>query len=325
MKTKILSRSLGVFLSVLLVAFLIAPAGVVAGEATVELGTAADFAVLAGQTVTNTGPSVIGGDAGGNVGVSPGSAIVGFPPGVINDGVIHAADAVALQAQADLTIAYLDAANRPSDANLSGQDLGGMTLTSGVYTFTSSAQLTGTLTLDAEGDPDAAFIFQISSTLITAPNSTVELINGAVYCRVFWQVGSSATLGTGSDFIGHIFALTTITANTGASVMGQLLARNGAVTLDTNEISNGPCAAPTLSPTPSVTTTSATTATPTSTPAAPTTAGPASTTALTTTTTTATGDELPDTGETNYFVIAGMLIIGLASGLIFYLRRSRAR
>jgi hypothetical protein len=211
--------------------------------ASVGLGTAGTFSVLAGSTVTNTGTTVISADAGvgGNVGVSPGSAVTGFPS-VTPPGTIHAADAVAVDAQADLTIAYDIAAGRACDTNLSGQDLGGLTLTSGVYCFDTSAQLTGTLTLDAEGNPDAVFIFQIGSTLTTSVGSTVLLTNGGQACHVFWQVGSSATLGTGSAFSGNILALTSITAGTNADVEGRLLARNGAVTLDNNTIHTGACA-----------------------------------------------------------------------------------
>jgi len=210
---------------------------------TVDLGTADAFGVLAGTTVTNTGPTVVC----GNVGVSPGSAVVGFtgpPNGTVICGTIHAADAVALQAQSDLTIAYNDAAGRfcePSN-NLTGTDLGGLTLVSNVYCFDSSAFLTGTLTLDAQGDPNSVFIFQIGSTLITAVNSTVDLINGAQACNVFWQVGSSATLETGNTFVGNILALTSVTAKTGTTVDGRLLARNGAVTLDDNVIIRAECA-----------------------------------------------------------------------------------
>lgn len=213
--------------------------------ATVGLGTTGAFSVLAGSTVTNTGTTVVSADSGvgGNVGVSPGTAITGFPPGLVTPpGQIHAADAVAAQAQSDLTIAYNDAAGRPCDTNLSGQDLGGRTLTSGVYCFDSSAQLTGTLTLDAQGDPNAVFIFQIGSTLTTSVGSSVLLVNGGQACHVFWQVGSSATLGTGSAFSGNILALTSITANTNADVEGRLLARNGAVTLDSNTIHTPACA-----------------------------------------------------------------------------------
>lgn len=216
-----------------------------AGPATVTLGTAGDFSVLAGSAVTNTGFTVISADAGlgGNLGVSPGLAVTGFPPGLVTPpGTIHAGDAVAAQAQADLTTAYNSAAGRPCDVDLSGTDLVGLTLTTGVYCFSSSAQLTGTLTLDAQGDPKAVFIFQVGSTLITASNSTVAFINGAQPCNLFWQVGSSATLGTASDFAGTVLALTSITANTDANVEGRLLARNGAVTLDSNNIHTPACA-----------------------------------------------------------------------------------
>jgi LPXTG-motif cell wall-anchored protein len=210
-----------------------------AQPAPVGLGTATSFAVLGGTTVTNTGPSVISGD----LGVSPGSAVVGFPPGIVNDGVIHAADAVAAQAQAGLTTAYNDAAGRTPVTSVPA-DLGGQTLTEGVYGGPTLG-LTGTVTLDAQGNPNAVFIFQAASTLITASNSTVALINGADPCNVYWQVGSSATLGTGSTFIGNVLALTSITANTGVTIQGRLLARNGAVTLDTNVVNRPDCAPPT--------------------------------------------------------------------------------
>ena len=221
------------------------------------LGTAASFAVIAGTTVTNTGPSVVSGD----VGVSPGTAIVGFPPGIVNNGTIHSADAVAAQAQSDVTAAYIDAAGRTTTATVTA-DLGGQTLVSGVYTGVTLG-LTGTVTLDAQGDPNAVFIFQTASTLITASGSVVALTNGANPCNVFWQVTSSATLGTNSAFVGTILALTSVTATTTASVNGRLLARNGAVTLDSNTITNS-CA----TATPTTTTTTATGAT---TPAASTT------------------------------------------------------
>ncbi len=203
------------------------------------LGTADSFAVLSGSAVSNTGPSVIV----GNVGVSPGSAISGFPPAlVLPPATIHAGDAAALQAQSDLTTAYNTVAGEAQTATLTGQDLGGLTLVSGVYFFSSSAQLTGTLTLDAQGNPDARFDFQIGSALTTASNSTVRLINGADGCNVYWQVGSSATLGTATTFEGNILALTSITLNTGANISdGRALARNGAVTLDTNNITAGLC------------------------------------------------------------------------------------
>ena len=162
-----------------------------------SLGTASSFAVLAGTTVTNTGPSVVS----GNLGVSPGSAVTGFPPGIVVNGVINAGNAVAAQAQSDLLVAFNDLAGQACDRVLTGMDLGGLTLGPGVNCFASSAFLTGTLTLDAQGDPNAVFIFQIGSTLITAPNSSVVVINGGNGCNVFFQVGSSATLDTGTSFI----------------------------------------------------------------------------------------------------------------------------
>jgi len=208
---------------------------------TVLLGTAGNFAVLAGSTVTNTGSSVIN---GGDVGVSPGTAITGIPPGVIVPPFTeHAGDAVALQAEDDLTTAYNTAAGLAPTEDLTGTDLGGLTLTPGVYFFSSSAQLTGTLTLNDQGDPNAQFVFQIGSTLTTASNSSVFTINDGDStmpgCTVFWQVGSSATLGTGTDFEGHILALASITLNTGSNILdGSALARNAAVTLDDDSITN---------------------------------------------------------------------------------------
>jgi hypothetical protein len=211
-------------------------------SAQIPLGTAQNFAILGGSTVTNTGPSNIN----GNLGVSPGSAVTGFPPGVVTGGSIHAADAVAAQAQSSLTTAYNTAAGTPCGVDLTGQNLGGLVLTPGVYCFTSSAALTGTLTLNFQGNPNAAFLFKIGSTLTTASASSVILTNNAgSTCppNVNWQVGSSATLGTGSTFIGNILALTSITLTTGANVTGRALARNGAVTLDTNNVSIGACVA----------------------------------------------------------------------------------
>jgi type VI secretion system secreted protein VgrG len=209
-------------------------------SADLTLGTAENFAVLGGSTVTNTGLSLID---GGDVGVSPGSAITGFGPGILlAPYTFHSDDAVAIQAQADLNTAYNTAAGLTPTQILSGQDLGGLTLTPGVYLFTSTAQLTGKLTLDDQGNANAQFVFQIGSTLTTAANSSVVTINGGSVSgdHVFWQVGSSATLGSNTAFEGHILALTSITLNTGASIVdGSALAHNGAVTLDSNIITNG--------------------------------------------------------------------------------------
>jgi Ice-binding-like/Putative Ig domain/IPTL-CTERM motif len=201
------------------------------------LGTTQGFAVLGGSTVTSTGSSVITGD----LGVWPGLAITGFPPGTVS-GTTHAGDAVALQAQSDLVTAYNNLAGQACDSDLTGQDLGGMTLTPGTYCYSTAAQLTGTLTLNAQGDPNAVFVFQIGSTLTTASSSSVVVINTGQSCKVFWQVGSSATLGTGTAFAGNILALTSITLNTGANMTGRALARNGAVTLDTNNVNASTCA-----------------------------------------------------------------------------------
>jgi hypothetical protein len=203
----------------------------------VQLGTADSFAVLGGSTVTNTAtPTTVH----GNLGVSPGSAVTGFPPGIVTGGAIHANDAVAMQAQNDLTTAYNFAAstNEACGFDLTGQDLGGMTLLTGVYCFTSSAQLTGQLILDAQGDPNAVFVFKIGSTLTSGSAAQVTFLNGGQGDSVFWQVGSSATLGTGTQFAGNILALSSITLNTGASIgCGRALARNGAVTMDNNNVS----------------------------------------------------------------------------------------
>lgn len=213
-----------------LAAFLLGPSP---AFAQISLGTAQNFGVLGGSTVTNTGATTVN----GNVGVSPGSAVTGFPPGVVVGGAIHSNDAVASQAQNDLTTAYNNIATTPCTVDLTGQDLGGLTLTPGVYCYSSTAQLTGALTLDALGNPNAVFLFKIGSALTTASGSSVTVINGGSSCnRVFWQVGSSATIGTGSTFAGDILALTSITLTTGANTSGRALARNGAVTLDTNHV-----------------------------------------------------------------------------------------
>jgi ice-binding like protein len=211
------------------------------------LGAAGSFAVLGASTVTNTGPTVVNGD----LGVSPGSAVVGFPPGTVT-GTIHAANATSLAAQNSIVTAYNALAGQPCDVNLTGIDLGGLTLTPGTYCFSSSAQLTGTLTLNGLGNPGAVWVFQIGSTLTTASGSRVVFINGGQSCGAFWQVGSSATLGSATAFSGNILALASITLTTGATSSGGLFARTGAVTLDTNIVSVvGSCGAgPQPSPTP---------------------------------------------------------------------------
>nr|MDP9115059.1 ice-binding family protein [Acidobacteriota bacterium] len=197
-------------------------------QAAPPMGTARSFAVLGASAVTNTGATSLIGDAG----VSPGSSITGFPPGTVS-GTIHAADATAAQAQVDAATAYNFLAGETCGINLTGQNLGGLTLAPGVYCFDTSAQLTGTLNLNAAGDPNAVFVFLIGSTLTTASNSAV-ILSGGSPCGVYFQVGSSATLGTGTQFAGNIFALASITMTTGASVSGGSYALNAAVTMDTN-------------------------------------------------------------------------------------------
>lgn len=226
-------------LATMTVAAVVLPTGQAAAQqAPIGLGAADNFAVLAGQGVTNTGPTTVSGD----LGTWPNPSVTGA--GLTVNGSIHAADAVARQAQADTTVAYDDAAGR-TPASTVATELGGQTLTAGVYNSSAGTfEITGPLTLDAQGNPNAAFVLQAASTLVTASASTVNLINGARACNVFWQVGSSATLGTNSTFRGTILALGSITVTTGATVEGRVLARNGAVTLHTDTITRATCAPP---------------------------------------------------------------------------------
>ncbi|MEV7733386.1 ice-binding family protein, partial [Streptomyces sp. NPDC088921] len=230
--------------------------------------------------------------------MSPGTSITGFPPGLVN-GTQHSADAVALQAKSDLVAAYNDAAGQATDSALP-PDAGGLTLVPGVYTASSTLGLTGTLTLDAKGDPAAVWVFQVGSGLTTASASEVSLVNGASPCNVFWQIGSSATLGTDSTFVGSIMALTSISATTGASIDGRALARNGSVTLDTNEITRPDCAAGTTG-----TTTAGTTGTTTAGTTGTTTAGTTGTTTAGTTGTTTAGTTGTTTAGTTGTTTAG--------------------
>ena len=200
------------------------------------LGAAQSYAVFGTTTVTNTGASAITGD----VGVSPGTSVTGFPPATLS-GTIHTNDGPAIAASASIATAY-GGLSQACNTNLTSQDLGGMTLTPGVYCFDSSAQLSGTLTLNALGDPNAVFVFQTGSTLTTATGASVNVINSGQNCNVFWQIGSSATLGSNTDFKGNVLASASITLNTGASLNGRALALAGAVTLDTNAVAIATCA-----------------------------------------------------------------------------------
>lgn len=274
---------------------------------TVSLATAANYSVLAATTVTNANSSVLG----GSVGLSPGSAIVGFPPGIVlPPATIEAANAATLQAQVDLTTAYVDAAGRGVEFTQTNPDLVGQLLVPGVYAAAAKAplQLSGQVVLDGQGDSNAVFIFQTDSTLITASGSTVELINGASQCNVFWQVGSSATIGSGSVFVGNILALTSITVASSAVVHGRALARNGAVTLDNNVFDQPSCAPSTATVAPSTTTTIA--GAPTTAAGTPTTVE-ASTTSLVTSSDVAT---IPITPSTPDFTVITLPSTGKSTG-----------
>jgi Ice-binding-like len=201
------------------------------GPLPVRLGSASTYGVLGGATVTSAGQTVINGD----LGVSPGTAYTGFPPGIVN-GNIHAGDPVAAKAEADVGIAYNNAVARKNPTAVPA-DIGGMTITEGVYNAPTTLGISSTVTLNGQNKPGAVFIFQIPSTLTTAVNSAVVLTNGAMACNVFWQVGSSATLNTNSTFVGTIMASASISVGTGSTVDGRLLAQSGAVTLLDNTIS----------------------------------------------------------------------------------------
>jgi Ice-binding-like len=233
----------------------------VAKASPVGLATAQSFVVLGGSTVTNTGPSVLNGD----LGVSPGTSLTGFGlPAVVN-GATHDNDAVAAQAQSDLTTAYGVAAGQPIPPGnvLTGQDLGGLSLSPGAYGFSSSAQLTGQLTLNAHGDPNAQFVFVIGTTLTTASASSVLLTNGASPCNVYWKIGSSATLGSGTAFTGNLMAQAEISLNDAVTVQGRLLA-HGQISLINDVLNKPECATPTT-PAPGGTATGGGGSTPTST------------------------------------------------------------
>ena len=256
MSDRILKRTgrVGAALAVGCCAFATVPA---AGQAAaINLATASPFVVLGGSTATNTGPSVLNGD----LGVSPGTALPGFNSAVLN-GAVHANDAVAAQAQLDVGTAYDVAAGEPTPPGnvLTGTNLGNRTLVAGNYSYSTSAQLTGPLTLNAQRNPNARFVFNIGSQLTTASASSVLLINGASPCNVYWRVGTSAVLGSTTQFKGNLMALASISLNNAATVQGRLLARNGQVSLINNVIDGSMCgtssSAPTPTPSPGGTTT----------------------------------------------------------------------
>lgn len=234
-----------------LVVVLAPPASAASYEDAVGLGTAAPYSVLAGSTVTNTGPTSLSGE----LGVSPGTAITGFPPGVAG-GATHAGDASSASAQSSLTTAYLDAAGRAPTGSTLGSALAGGTFLAGVYNASSSLDVSGAVTLDGEGDPNAVFIFQVGASLTTASSTSIVLTGNAQACNVFWQVGASATLGTTTTFAGTVLAQTSISVGTGTTVAGRALARDGAVTLDDNVFTDPACVS-----TPTTTTVTATPAT----------------------------------------------------------------
>ena len=288
-----------------------------AGVPGVALATSADYAVLGATTVTNTGPSVLD----GSLGLSPGGSISGFPPGlVLPPSTTDRANAVALQAQADLTAAYVDAAGRPVTATTTA-DLANLNLQPGVYAgpAKSALSLTGPLVLDGAGDLTSVFIFQTDSTLITGSGSTVSLVNGAQECNVFWQVGSSATLGSASVFAGNVMALTSITVGNSVTVHGRVLARNGAVTLD-NDTFTDPTCAPVSSGATTTTVPTTTSSVPgtTSTTMTPTTTGTAPDPNLTVATTTGAVPSAPPVGSDNGSLVAapadGSLVAAPADG-----------
>lgn len=268
MKSPRIVTLLGVAMAVVIGAW---PAAAFAAANDPGLATAGNFAVLAGTTVTNTGLTWVT----GQLGVAPGTAVTGFPPGT--SGVQHKGDSVATTAQTDLTAAYTNSLGGaqpcPPANDKTGVNLGGLTLVPGVYCQTTAPVLTGTLTLNGSG----VYLFQIGSTLVTASGARISLTGGALPCQVFWQVGSSATIATSTAMVGNIMALTSIALQTGASLNGRALARNGAVTLDNNTIiqptgctyaAPTPVAAPVPTPTPTPASTPASTPTPAAAPTA---------------------------------------------------------
>jgi hypothetical protein len=217
---------------------LASPALAAGYENSVGLGTAGAYSVLAGSTVTNTGSSVLN----GSVGVSPGSAITGFPPGIYG-GANNAGNAAAAAAQSDATAAYQVAAGRTPTGTSLGSALVGGTLQPGVYNAASSLGVSGAVTLDGQGDPNSVFIFQVGAALTTATSTSIVLTGAAQACNVFWQVGTSATLGVSNSFVGTVLASASVTVNTNTTVIGRALAQTGDVTLDSDTFTSPACVA----------------------------------------------------------------------------------
>ncbi len=272
--------------------------------------TASTFAVLGASTVTNTGPTIVQ----GNLGVSPGSSVTGFPPGVVSGAIFTTTNSLAATAQGEANAASINAGQQPCDVTLTGQDLGGLApLTPKVYCFASTATLTGQLTLDGTGDPNGIFIFKIGTALDATPGSRVVLIN-VNPCNIFWQVGSAATLDTTASFAGNILAGTSITLLTGASSNGGLFALTGAVTLQSNNVQT--CSAPIAAPTSTATSTSVPSNTPTSTATStsvpsntPTSTATSSATSTATPTSSVTGTSVPSNTPTNTPVLAALRVL----------------
>lgn len=247
-----------------LLAIFFYPASSNAATPVLTPGSTTTFGVLAATTITNTGATVINGTAGGDIGLAPGSSFTGNTT-VTASGIQHIADTAATTAQTDLVTAY-NAVAAPTPTVRASAELASAVVTPGTYsTGSGTFANSGALTLDAQGDANAIFIFQAATTLITSAGSTMTLVNGAQACHVYWNVGSSATLGANSTFVGHVYAMTTITASTGATVQGQLLARTGAVNLNANTITNSACVTATPTPTPTPTPTATVVPTPTDT------------------------------------------------------------
>lgn len=232
-----MKRFYRLLLGILVVVSIAIPSVCYGTQGTVNLGAASTFAVLAGTTITNTGSTEIVGSAGRDVGAYPGIVSTKPEKGTVSESVSFS-NTEAMVAQKDLVAAYTDAAGRTPVTRIS-TELGGKTLRPGVYDSASgNFELTGTLTLDAQGDPNGIFIFLTESSLVTAPNSMVDTVGGAQYSSVYWKVGSTAILGADSVFSGHILALSSIEAQNGATIQGQLLSRNGEVILSNNNIIN---------------------------------------------------------------------------------------